>query len=230
VGRIADRLFWSEEGQAKTDERFRQARDPQNIEDRWRRFRTRTCCYLLSAVSVAISAGLSHRRGTDVRIGLLALSCVWLALVLIDFGWNYRHRRRGDWPPRRGPSFVPDRLWRLGRTPLTLGIAGRLVAVFVCAGLGALIGEVLASDWRQAPLVLGFSGYAVSLFIGEMVARRLDRAGRLPRWTRLTDVGPINYSADYSLPPPDDGPIFNGRADQAAFRVWLARRRAKSRR
>jgi hypothetical protein len=27
VGRVADRLFWTEEGQAKTDERFRRARE-----------------------------------------------------------------------------------------------------------------------------------------------------------------------------------------------------------
>ena len=107
-----------------------------------------------------------------------------------------------------------------------LGIVGRLVAVFVCAGLGVLIGEILTSHWHEAPVVLGFSGYAVALIIGEIVARRLDKAGLLPRWARPINLDPI----DYSVPPPEHGPIYNGRADQAAFRVWLSRRRARSNR
>jgi hypothetical protein len=66
--------------------------------------------------------------------------------------------------------------------------------------------------------------YWVANFAGQVAAGRLDRAGRLPDWARGTE--PPAGGVDYSVPPPKDGPIFNGRADQAPFKTWLRRRQA----
>jgi hypothetical protein len=99
MGRIADRLFWTEEGQARTDERFRQARDPENIQGQWRHVCIRTGLWLLSGACGVVAVSLNERRWTDSRIALLAFWGVWLVLVLFDFGWSYRHKRRGDWQP-----------------------------------------------------------------------------------------------------------------------------------
>lgn len=85
--------------------------------------------------------------------------------------------------------------------------------------IGALSGALVAG------VQIGYwTGYLAVLVLGGVTARRLDKVGRLPDWARAKEPEPPLI--DYSVPPPADGPIFNGRADQAPFRSWLRRRRA----
>jgi hypothetical protein len=96
------------------------------------------------------------------------------------------------------------------RGELAIGLAGLVVAVPV----GAL------TSWGGSVFVYWGVYYA-----GRFAAGRLARDGRLPDWARGAER-PVHV-IDYSVPPPEDGPIFNGRADQAPFQTWLRRRRAR---
>lgn len=89
---------------------------------------------------------------------------------------------------------------------LRLSTLGSLVIAIGAGVVGALVGLIFT-------FAVAYVGYLVTLLAGGLLAGRLDKAGRLPDWARAAEsLAPV---IDYSVLPPDDGPIFNGRADQA---------------
>jgi hypothetical protein len=145
---------------------------------------------------------------------------------------SYLRRRRERRQEQRAGGAPTDshgepRLIRRFRArPLVVSGRGQLLVVLVCVLIGALIGDVVSGGASVGPRVGGWIGYAIALFLAEIIGRRLDAAGRLPDWARRTEpIEPTGTGIDYSVPPPVDGPIFNGRADQALLQRWLQRRR-----
>ena len=110
--------------------------------------------------------------------------------------------------------------------PPVMSWRGQVPVVLASVLMGALIGD-LVSGGATGGLLLGASiGNTVAVGLSQIVGRLIDAAGRLPDWARWAE--PIEPRAiDYSVPPPVDGPIFNGRADQALLQRWLQRRRAR---
>jgi hypothetical protein len=117
---------------------------------------------------------------------------------------------------------MPSTRTQLDATQPTSGtrLSNRGDLAIVLPGLVVAVPVVALTSWGVSLLA-----YWAVYYAGHIAAGRLARDGRLPDWARGAERP--EHAIDYSLPPPEHGPIFNGRADQAPIQTWLRRRRAR---
>jgi hypothetical protein len=96
--------------------------------------------------------------------------------------------------------------------------------VFLVAAVINVVAQVTAGDgrhhfdfWQSAAGVLFIVALA-AMISDYLLKRRMKRHGRWPE----DATGPMaRQPIDYSLPQPQDGSVFTGRADQAPLQEWL---------